>query len=86
VNATRRIVSPQSGEPSTQWLEWTALVVFVVNGQVEWTLGFLLGAGQAAGAWTAAHFAVERGAAFVRRSVVVIAVGSAIALLAGAGV
>ena len=39
-----------------------ALVVFVVNDQVEWTLGLLLGAGQAAGAWTAAHFAVKRGA------------------------
>jgi uncharacterized membrane protein YfcA len=62
-----------------------ALVVFVVNGQVEWTLGLLLGAGQAAGAWTAAHFAVKRGAAFVRWSVVVIAVGSAVALFAGAG-
>ena len=63
-----------------------ALVVFVVNGQVEWALGLLLGAGQAAGAWAAARFAVERGAAFIRWSVVVITVGSAIALLAGAGV
>ncbi len=60
-----------------------ALVVFVVNDQVDWTLGFLLGAAQAAGAWTAAHFAVKRGAAFVRWAVVAIAVGSAVALFAG---
>jgi len=62
-----------------------ALVVFVVNDQVEWTLGLLLGAGQAAGAWTAAHFAVKRGAGFVRWFVVVVAVGSAVALFAGVG-
>ena len=60
-----------------------ALVVFVRNDQVQWTLGLLLGAGQAAGAWTAAHFAVKRGAEFVRWAVVVITVGSAVALFAG---
>jgi uncharacterized membrane protein YfcA len=60
-----------------------ALVVFVLNDQVQWTLGFLLGAGQAVGAWTAAHFAVKRGAAFVRWAVVVITIGSAVALFAG---
>jgi uncharacterized membrane protein YfcA len=60
-----------------------ALVVFVLNDQVQWTLGFLLGAGQAVGAWTAAHFAVKRGAEFVRWAVVVITAGSAVALFAG---
>ena len=60
-----------------------ALVVFVLNDQVQWTLGFLLGAGQAVGAWTAAHFAVKRGAEFVRWAIVVITVGSAVALFAG---
>jgi uncharacterized membrane protein YfcA len=30
-----------------------ALVVFIVNDQVQWTLGLLLGAGQAVGAWVA---------------------------------
>lgn len=62
-----------------------ALVVFVVNEQVDWTLGLLLGAGQAAGAWVAAHVAVERGARFVRWTVIVVTIGSAAALLAGAG-
>lgn len=61
-----------------------ALVVFVSNDQVDWTLGLLLGAGQAAGAWAAAHVAVARGARLVRWAVVVVTVVSAIALFAGA--
>ena len=61
-----------------------ALVIFVVNGQVEWTLGLLLGAGQAAGGWAAARVALERGAALVRWAVVAVTAGSAIALFAGA--
>jgi hypothetical protein len=61
-----------------------ALVVFVVNDQVDWMLGLLLGAGQAVGAWVAARFAVERGARFVRWAVIVITIGAAAALLGGA--
>jgi hypothetical protein len=62
-----------------------ALVVFVVNEQVQWTLGLLLGAGQMAGAWVAVRMAVTRGAEFVRLVVIVIVVLSAIALFAGVG-
>ena len=60
-----------------------ALVVFVLNGQVQWMLGLLLGAGRLARAWVAAHFAITRGAAFVRWAVIVIVVLSTIALFAG---
>jgi uncharacterized membrane protein YfcA len=60
-----------------------ALVVFVINDQVQWTLGLLLGAGQAVGAWVAVHFAVKRGAAFVRWAVVVITIAAAGALVFG---
>jgi hypothetical protein len=62
-----------------------ALVVFVRNGQVQWTLGLLLATGQAAGAWLAVRIAVKRGAEFVRWVVIVIVVASAGALFAGAG-
>ena len=60
-----------------------ALVVFVLNDQVNWTLGLLLGAGQGLGAWVAARTAIKRGAAFVRYTVIVIVALSAIALFAG---
>jgi uncharacterized membrane protein YfcA len=62
-----------------------ALVVFVLNDQVQWTYGLLLGAGQAVGAWLAAHLAVERGAKFVRSVVVVVTAVAALALFAGVG-
>jgi uncharacterized membrane protein YfcA len=62
-----------------------ALLVFVLNDQVRWGLGLMLGLGQAAGAWVAVRMAVERGAAFVRWVVVVIIVLAAGALLAGVG-
>lgn len=60
-----------------------ALVVFIVHDQVQWTLGLLLGAGQSLGAWAAARMAVKRGADFVRWTVIVIVVLSAIALFTG---
>ena len=60
-----------------------ALIVFVLNDQVVWTLGLLLGAGQALGAWIAARTAIKRGAGFVRYTVIVIVALSAIALFAG---
>jgi uncharacterized membrane protein YfcA len=60
-----------------------ALVVFVLNDQVNWTLGLLLGAGQGFGAWVAARTAIKRGAGFVRYTVIVIVALSAIALFAG---
>jgi uncharacterized membrane protein YfcA len=43
-----------------------ALVVFVINGQVAWTIVLILGVGNMLGAWVAARLAVERGVAFVR--------------------
>jgi len=62
-----------------------ALVVFIVNDQVDWLLGVLLGAGQSLGAWIAARMAVKRGAPFVRWVVIVVIVLSAGALLADIG-
>jgi uncharacterized membrane protein YfcA len=62
-----------------------ALLVFVINDQVDWLLGLLLGAGQAAGAWVAARTALKQGAEFVRWTVIVVIVASAVALFAGVG-
>lgn len=62
-----------------------AIPVFMLHGQVQWTLGLLLGAGQAAGAWVAARVAIKQGATFVRIFVIVVVLLSALALFAGMG-
>lgn len=62
-----------------------ALVVFIANDQVQWTLGLLLAAGQSLGAWAAARVALKRGARFVRMFVILIISLSAAALFAGVG-
>lgn len=62
-----------------------ALAVFVANDQVRWGLGLLLGTGNAAGAYVAAHMAITRGAGFVRGVLIVILAASAVALLSGVG-
>ena len=43
-----------------------ALGVFVLNDQVVWAIGLILGIGNMLGAWVASRLAVERGATFVR--------------------
>jgi uncharacterized membrane protein YfcA len=62
-----------------------AIPVFVLHDQVQWAMGLVLGAGQAAGAWVAARVAIKRGAQFVRMFVIVTVLLSAIALFAGLG-
>jgi len=62
-----------------------AIPVFMLHDQVQWTLGLLLGTGQAVGAWVAARVAIKRGAEFVRIFVIVTVLLSAIALFAGFG-
>ncbi len=58
-----------------------ALVVFLVNGQVQWGIGLILAVGNMLGAWVAARIAVERGAAFVRWLLIAVVVISAAKLL-----
>lgn len=43
-----------------------ALIVFVMNDQVDWLMGILLAIGNGAGGWIAAKTAVKKGAEFVR--------------------
>jgi uncharacterized membrane protein YfcA len=59
----------------------SALVVFVLNDQVWWGMGFLLAIGNSLGGWVAAKMAVERGAAFVRWLLIAVIVVSAASLL-----
>lgn len=58
-----------------------ALVVFIYNDQVNWTIGLILAIGNMLGAWIGARFAVERGAIWVRRFLIVIVIISALNLL-----
>lgn len=58
-----------------------ALVVFLANDQVNWPLGLLLATGQMVGAWLGANFAVDKGAVWVRRLLIVVVAVSAARLL-----
>ena len=58
-----------------------ALIVFVANGQVRWSVGLILAVGNMLGAWVAARMAVKRGAKFVRWLLIGVLVISAIVLL-----
>ena len=58
-----------------------ALLVFAANARVQWREGIVLAIGSTLGAWTGARFAVERGAVWVRRLLIVIVVFSAAQLL-----
>jgi uncharacterized membrane protein YfcA len=43
-----------------------SLAIFMINGQVNWTAGLILAAGNMGGAWLGAKFAVKGGAKYVR--------------------
>jgi uncharacterized membrane protein YfcA len=58
-----------------------ALIVFIVNDQVEWLPGLVLAVGNMLGAWVAARMAIEKGAKFVRWILIAVIVVSACMLL-----
>lgn len=58
-----------------------ALGVFIAHGQVNYLLGFALGAGNALGAYVATHVAVRKGHNWVRGFVVVLVIIFAVKLL-----
>lgn len=58
-----------------------ALAVFVLNGQVVWSVGLLLAVGNASGGWVASRMAVKRGAGFVRWLLIAVIIVSAAKLL-----
>ncbi|NIR51115.1 hypothetical protein GWO43_21130 [candidate division KSB1 bacterium] len=48
-----------------------ALLIFIVNGQVDCLKGVVLAAGNASGAWLASRVVVEKGHKFIRWSVMI---------------
>lgn len=59
----------------------SALIVFVMNGQVLWGIGLLLAIGNSLGGWVGARMAVEKGAVFVRWLLIAVVAVSATKLL-----
>lgn len=59
----------------------TALFVFIRHGQVDWSLGLALAAGNSLGGWIGTHLAVAKGHAWLRRVVIVIVVAFAAKLI-----
>ncbi|MCH8029328.1 MAG: sulfite exporter TauE/SafE family protein [Candidatus Dadabacteria bacterium] len=47
-----------------------SLIVFVVSGNVNWVLGFVLALGMAIGAWGGSHFAVKKGDRWIKGVVI----------------
>jgi hypothetical protein len=47
-----------------------ALIVFILNNQVDWGVGLVLASGNMLGAWAAARMAVEKGSVWVMRILV----------------
>lgn len=58
-----------------------ALIVFIINNQVNWEAGLLLSIGSMAGAWAGAKVAIEKGAVWVRRLLIIVVIISAANLL-----
>jgi uncharacterized membrane protein YfcA len=58
-----------------------ALIIFVRNGDVNWVLGLVLSIGNMLGAWVGTKFAVEKGAIWVRRFLILVVTVSALNLL-----
>jgi uncharacterized membrane protein YfcA len=59
----------------------SSLVVFLLSGQVNWQLGLLVAVGQMGGAWLGANFAVDQGAVWVRRILIVVVSVAALGFL-----
>ncbi len=58
-----------------------ALVVFILNDQVNWVMGLVLAVGNMLGAWVAARMAIQKGAPFVRYILIAVIIISALMLL-----
>lgn len=58
-----------------------ALIVFMLNGQVDYLLGITMGIGNMIGAWIATHVAVKKGVGFIRWFILVCVFAFSVKLL-----
>ncbi len=49
-----------------------ALLVFVINGAVQWKYGLLIGVGGMMGAWIASHLAITKGIGFIKWVIIIV--------------
>lgn len=61
----------------------SALIIFAQAGQVNWTLGLALALGNSVGGWIGTQLAVDKGHDWLRKVVLVVAVGLAVRLFFG---
>lgn len=58
-----------------------SLVVFIINGQVNWFVGLILAIGNMLGAYVAARMAIQRGSVWIRRILIAAVAVSSVNLL-----
>lgn len=58
-----------------------ALIIFILNDQVIWTVGLIMAAGNMLGAWVAVKVAIKKGNAFIRWVLIAVVAFSAAELL-----
>ncbi len=62
---------------------FVALLVFALNGEVEWIVGFLLAIGMGIGGWLGSHLAVEKGEPLIKAVLAIAVVAMSLKLLTG---
>lgn len=58
-----------------------ALILFIVDGKVDWNAGLILSASNSAGAWCGAHWGVKKGEAWIRMVLMITVIMMALQLL-----
>ncbi|MCT4629385.1 sulfite exporter TauE/SafE family protein [Winogradskyella sp.] len=58
----------------------SALVVFILNDKVNWTVGLILAIGNGLGAWVASRFSVKKGDGFIKTFMIIMIAAMAIKL------
>ena len=51
----------------TFFITVVALVMFGLNGKIDWKYGLILAVGQSAGGWAGSHWSVKKGEKWIRR-------------------